>query len=472
MSYSINLKFRRSIFVILILIVIHFVYFVLDYNSIFVLMLKKVDSILIFIYSICVFKYLKINLFHPICVFIIFIFYFYQVGVLFDVLLWYKNIDFFSYSIYSYRIFDTKTQNLALDCIVFSQLFFLLGGLCAMFLTKKIYLFRIDNIALVRKISLYCFLISYIPYAYSVYLIVKYGMDNGYTSFYSGTVYITQNENILIRLSDDLFFAGFFMYISTYPKWKEMRTYLIMFLVLSSMLLFSGQRINVISLYISIFTYFVFRGFNLNKNNAIKIFFSMFSLYAILKLVSLYRSFYYVDFVEYIEVVDVFSLIGFDYGSSNIIKEVIWLKEYFKEGYSYILHPIFDVFKNGNLDLNTMIHDTSSLALKLSYLIDKDRFYNGEGFGSSLIAELYLLGDVYAVMIGPFLYTFIFVYIINKYKYSFHICFILLFIMPSFFFAGRYEYFGFIPKIIRPIVYICVADVIIKMVFIYKSKLK
>lgn len=107
-------------------------------------------------------------------------------------------------------------------------------------------------------------------------------------------------------------------------------------------------------------------------------------------------------------------MIGFDYGSSNIIKEVIWLKEYFKEGYSYILHPIFDVFKNGNLDLNTMIHDTSSLALKLSYLIDKDRFYNGEGFGSSLIAELYLLGDVYAVMIGSFcIHLYLFILLIN-----------------------------------------------------------
>jgi oligosaccharide repeat unit polymerase len=102
------------------------------------------------------------------------------------------------------------------------------------------------------------------------------------------------------------------------------------------------------------------------------------------------------------------------------------------------------------------ISTTKSLDATLAYNANKAAYLSGHGLGTSMIAEFYVWGSFLGVILGCFVCLYFIVYIFERYKYSISGMFLLLYILPSFFFWPRSHPLMLLDIIVRPLLFLLI----------------
>ena len=104
----------------------------------------------------------------------------------------------------------------------------------------------------------------------------------------------------------------------------------------------------------------------------------------------------------------------------------------------------------------------------LSYKVSPRYYLNGHGMGSSAIAESYLLGNMFGVMIVGYMCTFIIMRFAGRCKKKYSYMYILFYVLPVFFMSPRAEPLSVITALYRPFcVLFCV-----QLIYWFKRKYK
>lgn len=329
-----------------------------------------------------------------------------------------------------------------LSIILIFYLFVHLSALCVFLKSSKlknIYIWDYDKRMEANGMTLfYLFLVPALIYYFSYFkqLILAGGYRNMYELGIS-----TSDLNIFIRLSDDLMKLGFFLILASKSRLNRLIIpciiYLLLYFIQS---ILSGSRVHFISQSLFLLVYFSMRIRIKMLNIAVIlfffIFFSIFTGYlrsttdhdynaATTKLV---------DNAISDEIVETF-LVG--QGSSmHVVGVTVDLsnKGIIDHSMRYLTFPLYN---NSGYVKGRSRNDYYNLADRLSaVLIPKDFLY-GAGLGSSIIAEFYIYGGVFTVIIFSILYSvLICLFDLSKFKSNQRLLFFMI-ILPGLFYVGR-----------------------------------
>jgi oligosaccharide repeat unit polymerase len=406
---------------------------------------------------------LNIQILHPYILFLCSFGIFMLSWVFLDIL----GLENFNLKVWTSGYFNIKISHTILSLISFSLLFFHLGALFAFRQTKKYsskcinQIYINPNIKTIRKIGLFLFFIALIPFLIRNYFIFSYILNNSYRDIYVNGLGAAL-PNPILRISDDIFLFGVFIYYSTYPQGKLYYVITVLYLLSIISLLAGGARGGLITLVFGFLSYIGFRRANVNKKKIIQLLIVGCVLIYITQIVGLYRE---TDFStsELSQDSDlIYTFLKSKGGSIQTIGFFLEYEDKIDNKPLYFLSPIFNFFRISSVSEGQTVSNINSsymLGYKLSYLIDPFMYFSGGGTGSSFIAEVYAAGGIWGTMILSFLWMFFFIYVIEKYKYSYVGVFILLSILPLFFWAPRASALEFVGKFPRSFFVIFVVQI-------------
>jgi hypothetical protein len=118
------------------------------------------------------------------------------------------------------------------------------------------------------------------------------------------------------------------------------------------------------------------------------------------------------------------------------------------------------------------IKATKSLDATLAYNANKVAYLSGNGLGTSMVAEFYVWGGFLGVIFGSFVCLYFIIYVFERYKYSTLGMFLLLYMLPSFFFWPRSHPLMLLDNIVRPLLFAIVLQLCIQWCSTQNKKLK
>ncbi|HEY5536040.1 MAG TPA: O-antigen polysaccharide polymerase Wzy [Ignavibacteria bacterium] len=448
-----NVKLRILDYIIIHLLIIVIQLFVgIKFNI--PLSLLKINIIIIFIWNVFCFHKCGGKIFHPYILFMIAFFVFLLGRIFLDIL---GHSDFAQTLWFTTYIFGLKVQIEILNLILLSLLFMQLGALIAIYLASFKKNINISsswayNYPL-KKIGLLMFIIAVIPYSLSILQQVLFVISNGYVALYSNKNLIVQNP--ILRLSDDIYTMGIFLFFACYPTKKEIKIPMIIYIILLGFTLLIGRRGTVFTEILSLIAYLGFR-------NEIKIkHFVITGLFLVILsfVMNLYRSNESLSTYKLAPKKIIENFLFEQGGTSQIIGYTLEQKKNIKGSWEYLLDPITFTLKNSLPGFKKptrgqsleVVKERYSLSNEIAFRTNPAVYLHGNGIGTSSISEFYISGGYLGLAIMSFLYVFVIVYFIENYKFTVVGMFLLFFILPQFFFSPRAHPFDFVPFIIRPL---------------------
>jgi oligosaccharide repeat unit polymerase len=150
-------------------------------------------------------------------------------------------------------------------------------------------------------------------------------------------------------------------------------------------------------------------------------------------------------------------------------------KELISKDIRYFFEPVNNIFVQfGNafgVQTRRSIQDDFFLGDRISYIYEVNMLSRGGGLGSSLIAEFYIVGGVFGVVIGGFLYGLIIMLLVNKWFKSNLGVLLLLFVLPMLYFTPRAHPLQPFTEAVKPCILIAIITLIDKLLVI-KPKLE
>ncbi len=318
-----------------------------------------------------------------------------------------------------------------------------------------------------RKIGLLLFFIFLLPTYYYYYVIIKEAVAmGGYMNyaFSVGDRVGTENMNILIRVSDDIFQFGFFLFLSSLPPKKKvyipMILYFIPFLLLST---FTGSRVHVISQGMTLLIYYAM-AYRVQTKKIILVLGAFFLLamgIGILRSVENYNVQQAISNTEESENNVLQKFVLQQAMSAQTITMTINLHEEQNLDYSprFLLEPLITT---GGYKQEKSPDEYYTLADRIAYYYNKS-FSLGGGLGSSVVAELYALGGMFAVMIGSVLFGLCVLYLSSQsVENPMRFCVSLLF-LPGLLYTPRAYILAPITYAMTPLMLLLVYYVFIRM---------
>lgn len=362
------------------------------------------------------------------------------------------NIGGFVYSIFTgldfFKLpFGNVSSDIYTDYVqketLFSILFFLLFLHTAViyFYKKNNYDFRTDgnnNTQYISIMGLSLFYLFIIPaYYYYFKVIIEAFLLGGYSNYVFTDTEGTTNLPFIIRISDDIYKFGFWLYLSTRPeKRKLILPTILYFLPFILMSIFTGSRVYAIVQGATLITYFAMVKY-INARSII-IFFSIFIAFAV--FVGIFRGIEdynlsdlktMVDEKEASPLEEFFT--GQGISAQTIALAVVSVENNdIKYSLKYLFYPIM---ANNGYQYGKSSDDYFFLADKLSYHF-LNSFNSGGGLGSSIVAEFYVLGGIPAIMFFSFLFGWLIIWMTSLIKTQNGFMFFLL-LLPGFYYTAR-----------------------------------
>lgn len=309
----------------------------------------------------------------------------------------------------------------------------------------------------IRKYSKIGFYLTYAFGLYTIFQVVLFVIKNGYLMFYSS--YVNHTPYVIEKLGE-LSVLFFWIYLATLPEKKKIIFPLFLFLLRSILTLGTGQRFEFVSTILTLVVYIAMR----NKTNRGKepwISRKTIIVAVIVAPILMFAMSYYnyirlgKDF-NFEHILDVFTDLFYRQGVTiNVIKRYKLYESSFPTNKIYMLSKTNNIIRNGPigflLGLETFSGNTaeyatkgSSLAHTLSYIVLKARYINGEGLGSSYIAETFHDLSYPGLVFINGLYAFLLCKIIKIDGKSLWGCMFALSMLNPILFAIRGETDGFI----------------------------
>lgn len=292
-----------------------------------------------------------------------------------------------------------------------------------------------DKIEFYGLFLFYAFMIPALYYYYS--FLKQILLSGGYINKYGIS---TDEMNILIRVSDDLFKLGFILILVSKSKIKTIILPCVIYLTIQFCAsVITGSRVFFVSQFLFVLVYFSLRF----KIKYTTIFSLLFALVLFSVVVGSLRQTDDYD-TSSITVFSGNSLLN-EISESFIISQgmsmhtlaltvyMIENKE-FDTSIRYLVYPLF--IKGGYVN-EKFPDDYYYIADRLSNRIIQKKFIGGGGLGSSIIADFYASGGLFMVVFLSLLYGICIAYIsLNMFK-SHDFLFVVLLILPGLFYVGR-----------------------------------
>lgn len=417
----------------------------------------KINIIIIFAWNIYSFCKSGGKLFHPYILFLIAFFTFLLGRILLDIL---GHSDFAQTIWFTTYTFEPNIQKGILNLISLSLLFVQLGSLVAIYLVSikkntnkgSSWAFNYP----LKKIGLLMFLIAVIPYSISIIQQILFVISNGYVALFSNKSLIVQNP--ILRLSDDIYKMGLFLFFACYPSKKEIKIPMIIYIILLGFTLLIGRRGVVFTEILCLIAYLGFRNEIKIKNFII----TGFVLIVLSFMMNMYRINESLPTDKFTPKKLIETFLFEQGGTSQFIGYTLEQDKNIKGSWEYLLDPIIFTLKNSLPGLKKptkgqsleVVNERYSLSQKIAYKTNPELYLQGNGLGTSFIAEFYVFGGYLGVAFMSFLFMFIIIYFIENYKFTVVGMFLLFFILPQFFFSPRAHPFDFIPFILRPLIFL------------------
>lgn len=298
----------------------------------------------------------------------------------------------------SFEGFSNEVKYSALTCIYISHISIYSGFYVFKKINSKVHKFNYENYTYVFKILFFIFIVSSISLFCLNFEKILFVNENGYLDLY--TKFNSNLPKILMSISG-FFYISFFSLINFPMRIKTKITISFVFLLNSFVMLFTGQRshfgINLLILFV-IFTIQYRKEFKnyLTKKNIV-IIISLATLVLILfQAVSVVRNNEDITFNN----INPLKLIYNQGSSSNVIAYTILCEDQL-DNELYSLATVKETIENNRIIKNIfhtksyqgntyeIVKEKSYLSYDLSYLILGQDYFNGQGLGTSYIAEIY-----------------------------------------------------------------------------------
>lgn len=377
-----------------------------------------------------------------------------------------------------YLQFSEETTLHAHKCIFIALLSISVGFFLTPVRRKKIEIDTSENkdgfIVKLKRVSKSLYFISYVILLVSTADIIRFVMVNGYVAYYVS--YSSSLPSVIVRIGEYAPLA-FCIYLATFPSKKESSSVILSFLLYSGLSLFVGSRSNAIYNTVFILCYCLFRNFTdkgkevwVSKKLIICLIIAVPFILSFLYLYEFIRTDQEIESITFGEsIVSFFVNIG---ASSKVIKYGYELSGQIPQMKFYSFGETLNYFKYGTLfnlfNQNPVPHrhsvefamESHSFGAIVSYLTMPAKFLNGQGTGSSYIAELYADFGYFGVALGSLIYGCFFKKITllsNKRWLSTAIKLYMFLVMLA---APRATYDGFIAQIVN-------VNNILYLIFIY-----
>jgi oligosaccharide repeat unit polymerase len=394
--------------------------------------------LIVFIWSFTTSNSIGISFYHPYRLFLL-MFFLYNIGGFVYGL--FMGLDFFSFPFGSYS--STIYTDYAKSETLFSILFFLLFLHVSVlfFYEKSVYEVNFIESKFKDFVSIFGLRIFYfalIPaYYYFFNVIIEAYLLGGYSTYAMSTTEGTTNLPFIIRISDDIFKFGFWLFLSTRPLRKNLIIPTILyFLPFVLMSIFTGSRVYAIVQGVSLITYFAILKYVNTKG--ILIFISVFICFSV--FIGIFRNIQDYNLDDLKPMVHENEKNPFEefFTSQGISAHTIALSVVLVESndIKYSLRYLFEpLLGNNGYQDGKGGADYYFLADKLSYHF-LNNFDSGGGLGSSIVAEFYVLGGVFGVMFFSFLFGLLIIWMSNLMKSQNGFMFFLL-LLPGFYYTAR-----------------------------------
>lgn len=287
-----------------------------------------------------------------------------------------------------------------------------------------------SQIVIIRKISFYIAIVTFLAKLITVLDMMRYLRTTSYYDYYT-----TYNSNVpaIIQLVASIYYISTFIYLGSMPSKKESKYIVFGYLLISVIILISGERGEPISNIAAFFIYVVARNlrkiydFKINKKKVLLVFLMLpFVIYG-LQILHYERNNIAVEFTLADGIEEFFvsqggsiKVLGYGYDYKDSIKSVNDSTYTIGTLKSYISQNIVtrSVFRNEQIKQNTikMAYSGYSLNQVLSYLRFPTTYVQGRGMGSSYIAELYHDFGYVGIVIGNILLMMLIVELESMYK--------------------------------------------------------
>jgi hypothetical protein len=333
----------------------------------------------------------------------------------------YDHTDLFYYAPIEY---DEKLKLILLmySCLVFSFLSF------SLFYKKSDNLIKPDYT--LQKISKYIMIICSIPLVYNYTIELVYILKNGYLALFTGSMR-ENTETFLPSLVPRLFTFGFLLFIASIPSEKDFKKFMILYMSIMLFNALKGQRGDLLLNLVIVIWYFF--NFYHKKINYKKIL----GIAVIILVVSESLAAFRVGKDIGLDTI-VSAPLSFIENNGLSLNVPLYLIKFDEDlsskGIPYLFAPIHDYFYRVFIDRSVFYNGPSAELLETSNFlpyhvinfINIDSFYNGQGTGTSYLAEFYDLGGIY---LGGGLF-FILVALIMQYERGLFKYRYLLFLSP------------------------------------------
>lgn len=308
----------------------------------------------------------------------------------------------------------------------------------------------------IQKYSKIGFYITYMFGLYSIFQIVFFVFKNGYLAFFSS--YNSQTPYVIEKLGE-LSVLFFWIFLATLPDKKKIIFPTILFLLRSIMTLGTGQRFEFIATILTLMVYVAMRN---KTNNGEDLWINRKTIIiGAIAAPLLILSMNYYNYIRldqnynFEHILDVFTDFFYRQGVTiNVLKRYKLYESNFPAEKIYMLSNTSNIIRNKPIGMllgmkrfsgNSVEYATqgSSLAHTLSYIVLKNRYINGEGLGSSYIAETFHDLSYPGLIIINGLYAFLLCKVIKIDGKSIWGCTFALLMLSSVLFAIRGETDGF-----------------------------
>jgi hypothetical protein len=390
---------------------------------------------------------------HPYFIFLIAFFTFLLGRIFLDVI---GIIDFGVWETHGNKSFSPYFQLSTIKQLTFALLFMHFGALFGKEYGRHYPISQWEEDPWLQRLGLLTFWVFLIPALLYWKEILVFVLENGYRGLviHKGNLV---TGNLLFRLSEDFYKAGFLLFLAGKPSVKKLWLPTLIYILVLISTLITGRRVYMFTQVLMLVAYFGFRGL-VSK----KIMIAIASILVVLAVaVGYYRSLTNFELAEvkYYEA-------GAEFLSSQGVSAytVGLTVQYIEDGsirhdLRYLYYPFTSYLSTlfhsliGSESIKANIDKNYKLADRISYrFLGAKSFSEGNGTGSSFVAEFYALAGSFGVIIMSFVIMALYIGLIERWKVSPIGMYLILCGLPFFFYANRADFIVLWTDLIKPVV--------------------
>ena len=421
----------------------------------------KYSIVLLFLVNVSISLFIqKLPIYHPFVMFMGMFFLFILNRVFLDVI---GLTDFAQTNMFSHYVFEIKEQKIMLLNIAIAIWSLQAGSMLgSVYSTPK--QVHADTDLTWTRIGLLFFYLGMPFLFYQFWMAGMEVVERGYSVKLTDS--LEYQNTFFTTLMSRLSLAGFICYLAGFPKSRHFYLHLSFFVITFSLQLLQGMRGVVMCMLLVLF-YYVFSNRDVILNKYYLIGFIVF-LFLSAAFIGSFRSH------EKLSEKDNWAF-DFLYNQGVTIQVLGYAVEYqdeveykFKDMFSHVMYRMevtkHRFFKTGVTEGKVHImNEFGNLSYQLTYKVNRSALLGGWDMASSYLAELYLLGKAWMMLIVNVIIGFFSVFAVNILERKKTGMLILLMVLPSWLIIPRDNLFDFITDNITNVVFVLMILTIVRV---------